>query len=199
MFHVAHASSLAAALRWGALRAAAGRPCLDTYVPREEFITTVVQGRRTGSFIPLTQAACRLRSAWAGLTGPRPVGPSGRMSLRQVRFVMHYSGRTALFSTACFAPFSNPEQPQRSIPPKHLGAEASATARRTKCALAERSRQAACVSGIKSTQVSNPTHPNKNPRCAGSGGLSVFVRVCLAYSAGLTTVSIPAFSRRLSL
>jgi len=34
------------------------------------------------------------------------------------------------------------------INPRHARAEASATARRTTCAPAERSRKAACVSGI---------------------------------------------------
>ena len=46
-----------AALRGGALRAAASRPCLSTFRASEEFITTVIRGRRTGCLIPLTPAA----------------------------------------------------------------------------------------------------------------------------------------------
>ncbi len=56
--YIAHASSLAAALRGGALRATAGRPCLGT---------------SCFGLIPLTQAAWRLRSAGAHFVR-RPVG-----------------------------------------------------------------------------------------------------------------------------
>ena len=56
--YIAHASSLSAALRGGALRATASRPCLGTCVP---------------GFISLTPAACRLRSAGAHFVR-RPVG-----------------------------------------------------------------------------------------------------------------------------
>ena len=59
----------------------------------------------------LTQAAWRLRSARAGLTGPRPVGPSWE-------FI--YSGRTALRGNLRLVPFSNLEHPLvMSTIPKH--------------------------------------------------------------------------------
>ena len=88
--YIAHASSLSAALRGGALRAAASRPCLgtacrDLFRSRQQPVGCAPRGRTScdgqsalprhfvPGFIPLTPAACRLRSAGAHFVR-RPVG-----------------------------------------------------------------------------------------------------------------------------
>ena len=89
--YIAHASSLSAALRGGALRAAASRPCLGTAClggfirSRQQPVGCAPRGRTScdgqsalprhcvPGFISLTPAACRLRSAGAHFVR-RPVG-----------------------------------------------------------------------------------------------------------------------------
>jgi len=58
--------------------------------------------------------------------------------------------------------------PVMNSSPKHVSAEARPTGRRTKCAPAERSRQAACVSGVNSN---HPVSQQSSPCWMGGQGM----------------------------